>query len=127
MKGRNNVVGGQVLSLVVMVFILAAFQPALAKDKKAKDYPLTGTVLSFHAHQEMSGNEDSVGTYERRVYVVKTDSGQLEVTGWDRGRKGWKRPPLAIGQVLSFRSDGKYIYTLLDDGKEHCYYIMAAN
>jgi DNA-binding LytR/AlgR family response regulator len=100
---------------------------AVAKGEKPKDHPLTGTVVSFHAQQEVRGDEDSVRTVERRVYVVKTDTGTLEITGWDRGSKASKRPPLAIGQTLTFRTDGKYIYIVLSDGKEHRYYILAAD
>jgi hypothetical protein len=110
---------------VAVVLLLAG--AAAAKDEKPKDCPLTGTVVSFHAHQGMRGNEDRVHTYERRVNVVKADAGTLEITGWDRGRKASKRPPLAIGQALTFRTDGKFVYTVLDDGKEHRFYIMAAD
>jgi hypothetical protein len=99
----------------------------LAKDKSQKDYPLTATITSFHAQQEVRGDEDSVGTYERRVYVLKTNTGTLEISGWENGFKARKRPPLTIGQVLKYRTDGKYVYTQLDDGKEHRYYIMSAN
>lgn len=113
--------------LKIAVVLLSLSGVAVAKDKASKDYPLKGTVVSFHAQQEVSGNESGVDTYERRVYVVKTDTGTLEITGWEKGRTASKRPPLSIGQTLTFRSDGKFIYTVLEDGKEHRYYIVAAD
>jgi len=76
----------------------------VAKDKK--DYPLTGTVVSFHSQAETGGAFDSqggfVGTSERRVYVIKTDSGTLEITsmhGRFRDRTG--ALALTIGQELT--------------------------
>lgn len=103
---------------------------ALATARNKKTYPLTGTVVSFHAQAETRGFSDNtggyVGTYERRVYVVKTDSGTMEITGWDNGFKARKRPPLAIGQVISYRPEKAYVYTVLDDGKEHRFYLMSA-
>ncbi len=117
----------KILPVVVIIFSLAICQVALAKDKNPKDYPLSGTIISFHAQQEVSGNEDSVNTFERRVYVLKTDTGTLEISGWENGFKARKRPTLSIGQMLKFRTDEKFIYTQLDDGKEHRYYIMSSN
>ena len=64
--------------LICLFFSLTVF--ANAKDKP-KDYPLTCTVVSFHAQAEVRGSgsgygsnsicqsEGSVGTYERRIYV----------------------------------------------------------
>jgi len=110
--------------LICLLCPLAMF----AKDKK--DYPLNGTVVSFHSQAEVRGSGDengsSVDTYHRRVYVIKTETGTLEVTGWENGFKARKRPPLAVGQKLTYRTDGKYIYTVLDDGKEHRFYLMSA-
>lgn len=76
---------------------------------------------------DSQGNySSSVGTFERRVYVIKTDSGTIEVTGWENGFKARKRPPLSVGQDVKYRTDGKYIWTILDDGKEHRFYLMSA-
>lgn len=108
---------------------------AAAKDKH-KDYPLAGTVVGFHTQDEVSGGgstdsdgkyTSSVDTYHRRVYTVKTDTGKIEVTGWENGFKARKRPPLIVGQQVRYRTDGKYIYTVLDDGKEHRFYLMGAS
>jgi hypothetical protein len=109
------------------VLLLAVF--AVAKDKK--DYPLTGTVVSFHSQAETGGAFDSqggfVGTSERRVYVVKTDSGTLEITGMHgRFRDRTGTLSLTIGQKLTYRLDKAYIYTVLEDGKEHRFYLMSA-
>ncbi|MGB8113061.1 MAG: hypothetical protein WCF22_04780 [Candidatus Sulfotelmatobacter sp.] len=117
-------------NLVAMLMLLLIVGIAAAKDK-AKDYPLTGTVVSFHNQQGVRGvvsdGDGAVNSYERRVYVIKTDTGNLEVTGWENGFKARKRPPLSLGQQLLFRTDGKYIYTVLDDAKEHRFYIMSAS
>lgn len=115
---------------IVAVLLLTAF--ALAKDKNPADYPLTGTVTSFHAQAETGGFSDPnsgmvfVGTTERRVYVVKTDSGTIEITGL-RGRfKDRTGPPaLTVGETLKYRSDKTCVY-VLEDGKEHRYYLMSA-
>ena len=121
------------LTIASVIALLAL--TAGAKDKH-KDYPLNGTVASFHAQQEVRGSgstdyqgkyESSVGTYERRVYVVKTSNGTIEVTGWENGFKARKRPPLTVGQEIKYRTDGKYIYTILDDEKEHRFYLMGAS
>ena len=114
--------------LVVLALTLLA--PA---KKEPKAYPLTGTVVSFHAEKEVRGSEGDVDTYSRRVYVLKTDTGELEITGWDSIRhapftksKAEKRPPLSIGQKITYRTDGKFIWTVLDEGTEHRYYINSA-
>lgn len=121
--------------LICLFFSLTVF--ANAKDKP-KDYPLTCTVVSFHAQAEVRGSgsgygsngiyesEGSVGTYERRIYVVKTDTETLEITGWEHGSKHRKRPPLTVGQQLKYRTEGAYLFTVLDDGNEHRYYLMSA-
>jgi hypothetical protein len=116
-----------VRKIILAVLLLAAF--AVAKDKK--DYPLTGTVVSFHSQAETGGAFDSqggfVGTSERRVYVVKTDSGTLEITGMHgRFRDRTGTVSLPIGQKLAYRLDRTYVYTVLDDGKEHRFYLMSA-
>ena len=111
---------------VCIALLLLTATLGFAKNK-GKDYPLTGTITSFHARQEVAMYDGDGGTYERRVYVMKTDNGNLEITGWERGSKRRNRPPLAIGQTLTFSTDGKFIYTVLDDGKEHRFYIMSAN
>jgi len=119
----------------IITFVVLLALTASAKHKNF-DYPLSGTVVSFHAQQEVRGSgstdyqgnySSNVGTYERRVYVVKTDSGTIEVTGWEHGFKALKRPPLTVGRELKYRTDGKYIYTVLDDGKEHRFYLMSAS
>jgi len=117
--------------------LLGLATAAFAKSKPEQDYPLTGTVVSFHNQQEVrgsgSGGDVQMGTFERRVYVVKTSSGTLEISGWDSTRgfmghsKDSKRPPLSIGQTLTYHTDGKFIYTVLEDGKEHRYAIFAAD
>jgi hypothetical protein len=101
--------------------------------KEPKEYPLGGTVVSFHAEKEVSGIDGDIDTYSRRVYVLKTDTAELEITGWDSQRhapftksKAQKRPPLSIGQKITYRTDGKFIWTVLDDGLEHRYYINSA-
>jgi hypothetical protein len=120
-----------VVSLIVLALALAA--SAKSKPKETKDYPLTGTVISFHAEQEVAGSDGDVSTYSRRVYVLKTDTGGLQITGWDstvslfKKSKAQKRPSLSIGQRLTFRTDGKFIWTVLDDGVEHRYYINSAS
>lgn len=115
---------------LVAVLFLTVF--ALAKDKNPADYPLNGTVVSFHAQAETGGFTDPtsgmvfVGTNERRVYVVKTDSGTIEITGSSgrfKDRNG--PPPLTIGQILKYRSDKTYVY-ILSGGKEYRYYLMSA-
>ncbi len=90
--------------------------------------------MSFHAEKELRGSDGDVDTYSRRVYVLKTDTGELEITGWDSTRrapftksKAQKRPPLSIGQKITYRTDGKFIWTMLADGAEHRYYINSAN
>lgn len=111
---------------IFVILLLAGM--AFAKNKR--EYPLTGTVISFHAQAEtgayMSNGTGFAGTYERRVYVVKTDSGTIEITGYENNWKARKRPALAIGQTLTYRSDNKYIYMILEDGKEHRFYLMSA-
>jgi len=115
-----------VIPVIVAVLLLASV--TFAKSKPEQSYPLTGTVVSFHAEQEVRASDGNAHTYERRVYVVKTASGTLEVTGWEHGfRKASKRPPLSVGQSLAYRTDGKFLYTVLEDGKEHRYAIFAAN
>jgi hypothetical protein len=109
---------------VLFVCIVLGATIVAAKDKK--DYPYKGTVVSFHAQAEVKGDENSVDTYQRRVYVIKTDSGRLEVTGWENAFKARKRPPLTVGQEVKYRTDGKYVYTILDDGKKHRFYLMSA-
>jgi hypothetical protein len=116
-------------SLVILGLTLSA-----STKKEPKDYPLTGTVVSFHAEKEVRGSDGDIDTYRRRVYVLKTDTGELEITGWDKTAhvpftksKAQKRPPLIIGQKIAFRTDGKFIWTVLDDGVEHCYYINSAS
>lgn len=117
---------------VASVIVLLALTTSA---KKEKDYPFAGKVVSFHAQAEVRGGgstdsqgnySSSVGTFERRVYVIKTDSGTIEVTGWENGFKARKRPPLSVGQDVKYRTDGKYIWTILDDGKEHRFYLMSA-
>jgi hypothetical protein len=113
---------------VVLVFALAS-----SAKKEPKEYPLTGTVVSFHAEKEVRGSEGDIDTYSRRVYVLKTDTGELEITGWDSARhapftksKAQRRPPLSIGQKITYRTDGKFIWTVLDGSVEHRYYINSA-
>ena len=120
-------------AIAASLVILALTLSATAK-KEPKVYPLTGTVVSFHAEKEVAGSDGDVSTYSRRVYVLKTETGELEVTGSDStGRvpftksKAQKRPPLSIGQKIIFRTDGKFIWTVLDDGVEHRYYINSAS
>lgn len=111
---------------IAVLLLMTTF--ALAKNKK--DHPLTGTVVSFHAQAETRGRFDNtggdIGTYERRIYVIKTDSGTIEITGWDGASRSRKRPPLAVGQVITYRPEKAYIYAVLDDGKEHRFYVMSA-
>lgn len=111
----------------ILSFLLVTSVLATTKGKKSPEYTLSGTVVSFHAQQEVGGAGDVVNTYQRRIYVLKTDTGTMEITGWEHGGKAKKRPPLEIGQIIKFRTDGKYIYTMLDDGKEHRFYIESAN
>jgi hypothetical protein len=115
-------------------FVLLALTLSASANKEPKDYPLTGTVVSFHAEKEVRGSDGDIDTYSRRVYVLKTDTGELEITGWDKTAhvpftksKAQKRPPLSIGQKITFRTDGKFIWTVLDDGVEHRYYINSAS
>src|SRR5580700_817626 len=119
-------------SIAAASVVLALTLLASAK-KEPKDYPLRGTVVSFHAEKEVRGSEGDIDTYSRRVYVLKTDAGELEITGWDSARhapfaksKAQKRPPLSIGQKMTYRTDGKFIWMVLDDGVEHRYYINSA-
>jgi hypothetical protein len=112
---------------LILSFLLVTGALAAAKDKNSPEYSLSGTVVSFHAQQEVDGVGDVVNTYQRRIYVLRTDTGTMEITGWEHGGKAKKRPPLEIGQIIKFRTDGKYIYAVLDDGKEHRFYIEAAN
>ena len=122
-------------SLTISVFVVLLAVYADAKDKH-KDYLFNGAVVGFHAQQEVAGSgstdnggryTSSVDTFDRRVYTVRTDTGTIEITGWENGFKARKRPPLSVGQQLKYRTDGKYIYTVLDDGKEHRFYLMAAS
>jgi hypothetical protein len=140
-NGRAAPTGGKMKNdLLIFSLVLASTLAASPKDKPKdpRDYPLTGTVVSFHAEKElrgsMEGDEGEINTITRRVYVLKTDTGQLEITGWDSQRhlpfaksKAAKRPPLSIGQKIQFRTDGKFIWTVLDDGVEHRYYINSAS
>jgi len=87
--------------------------------------------VSFHSQAETGGAFDSqggfVGTSERRVYVIKTDSGSLEITGMHGGfRDRTGTLSLTIGQKLTYRVDQTYIYAVLGDGKEHRFYVMSA-
>jgi hypothetical protein len=114
-------------------FVVLALTLSVSAKKEPKDYPLSGTVVSFHAEKEVRGSEGDVDTYSRRVYVLKTDTSEIEITGWDSMRrapftksKAQKRPPLSIGQKITYRTDGKFIWTVLDDGIEHRYYINSA-
>jgi hypothetical protein len=114
-------------------FVVLALSLLASAKKEPKDYPLTGTIISFHGEKEVRGSEGDIDTYSRRVYVLKTVTGELEITGWDTERhapfaksKAQKRPPLSIGQKIAFRTDGKFIWTVLDDGVEHRYYINSA-
>lgn len=113
----------RLLRYVALVLMLPLV--ALASRGKGKDHPLTGTVASFYAPIDAGGHLEDGDTYERRVYALKTDTDTLEIIGYDtHGAR--KRPPLTIGQILRFRTDQKFIYTVLDDGKEHRYYIRSA-
>jgi hypothetical protein len=123
-KVKRSIAAG----LVVVALVLSA-----SAKKEPKDYPLTGTVVSFHAEKEVRGSGGDIDTYSRRVYVLKTEAGELEITGWDSMRhapftksKAQKRPSLSIGQKITYRTDGKFIWTVLDDGVEHRYYINSA-
>lgn len=112
-----------------MVLLLASF--AAAKDKKNPVYPLAGVVVSFHAQPEVGGEFDDrggfVGTDERRVYVVKTDSGTIEITGLHgRFRDRTGALSLAVGQKLNYRLEKTYAYTVLEDGKEHRFYVLSS-
>ena len=119
--------------LALAVTVCGLLGCAAAKDKP-RDYPLSATVVSFHSQAEVRGSATgtngtfvgSTGTYERRVYVLKTNTGTLEITGWEHGSKRKKRPPLSIGQDVKYRTDGTYLYTVLEDGKEHRYYLVSA-
>jgi hypothetical protein len=118
---------------IIATFAVLLLTLAASAKKEPKEHPLTGTVVSFHAEKEVRGTEGDIDTYSRRVYVLKTDTGELEITGWDSARrapftksKAQKRPPLSIGQKITFRTDGKFIWTVLDDGVEHRYYINSA-
>lgn len=112
---------------ILAILLFASF--ATAKDKK--DYPLTGTVVSFHSRAETGGSFNNqggfVGTTERRVYVVKTDTGTVEITGMHgRFHDRTGTLSLTIGQKLAYRFEGDYLYTVLDDGKEHRFYLVSA-
>lgn len=121
---------------VFLATMLLLATVAFSRDKEAKVYSETGMVDSFHTLQEARGSgynlpsgygSSSVDTFERRVYVVKTDHSMiLEVTGWEKHGTAKHRPPLNVGQSLSFRDDGKFLYTVLGDGKEHRYYILSS-
>ena len=93
--------------------------PALQPESEDSQ---TATVVSFHVSQEVMDGD----TYDRRVYVLKTDNGSLQVAGSGSVRTASKRPPLGIGQQITFRTDGKFIWTVLSDGKEYRYYIKSA-
>jgi hypothetical protein len=118
---------------IAAVFVAFALTLMASAKKEPKEHPLTGTIVSFHAEREVRGSDGDIDTYSRRVYVLKTDTTELEITGWDSMRhapftksKAQKRPPLSIGQKITYRTDGKFIWTMLDDGVEHCYYINSA-
>jgi hypothetical protein len=112
--------------IIVMLMLLMPF--AIARDKK--EYPFAGTVVSFHADNEAGGSFDSTGgsvsTFHRRIYVVKTDSGTVEITGWENGFKAARRPALTVGQTISYRLEKGYVYAVLEDGKEHRFYVMSS-
>jgi hypothetical protein len=98
-------------SIAAAFVVLALTLLAFAK-KEPKEYPLSGTVVSFHAEKEVSGTDGDIDTYSRRVYVLKTDTSELEITGWDSQRhapftksKAQKRPPLSIGQKITYRTE----------------------
>jgi hypothetical protein len=109
--------------LAVLLLVGAAY----AKDK---NYPLTGTVESFHAEARIGGvfNDSGgfVGTSDRRVYVVKTESGSLEIAGCAGRFKDRNGPPmLSLGQTLKFYTEKGYLYTVVD-GKERKFYFLSA-
>jgi hypothetical protein len=111
-----------ILCLVVLSSV------AFARNKH--EYPLTATVVSFHAESSVGGafsnGQGYIGESIRRVYVIKTETATLEIRGADNGFKARKRPALAIGESLNYRTDNKFIYTVLDDNKEHRFYIVSA-
>lgn len=116
---------------VCILTVLALVAPASGKNKKHTDYPLAGTVTSFHSQAETGGVFDSqggvIGTAERRVYVLKTDSGTVEITGTHgkfHDRTG--TVSLTIGQKLTYRLEKTYFYTVLEDGREHRFYVLSA-
>jgi hypothetical protein len=125
---------------LTIVLVLPAFAK---KHKEEATYPLTATVLSFRAQAEVTGggsgggftnsvtgysssSSSYVGTFQRRIYTISAGNKTMEITGWEKGKQRGSRPPLSLGQTLNFRTEGVYLYTVLDDGKEHQYYIMSA-
>ena len=123
------------MNRIFLVIPILVTTLALARGKEATIYAESGVIESFHALQEVSGSGyalpsgyggSSVNTFERRIYVLRTESSTLEITGWEKRGLSKHRPALTIGQVLSFRQDDKFFYTVLSDGKEHRYYVMSA-
>jgi DNA-binding beta-propeller fold protein YncE len=115
------------------VIVLTATTLAFASDKKPKAYAESGVVENLRELQKANDHGDcsayggdSFNTFERTVYVVKTERKTLEIAACEKGRVSKDRPDLNIGQSLSFRDDGTFLYTVLGDGKEHRYYILSA-
>ena len=94
---------------VGLTIVLAA--PAFARKHEEATYPLTATVLSFHAQAEVTGggsgsgftnsvngysssSSSYVGTSHVAYTQYSTGNQTMEITGWEKGKKRDRRPPL---------------------------------